>query len=203
MSYYVGDSPVEPFIVPVPEHIDPTDYPLLAAVIQAPGGTELGPLVAVYGADEDGEPVVIVEPGGDTFTAAGIYSVRVTASNVADALRRLPAELFVVESEDWHTLDSARAEWPTEGTYTDVQLFRLLEAAKRQCIEYAPALAADAPIPSSWLDAQIMQARNIANAAKTDPGQSPDGGLFVIRPYPMDKFVRNLLRPERAVPVIG
>lgn len=202
---YIGDRPVEPFIIPVPDDISPTDYPLLSAAVRTPTGEEIGPLFAEYGVDEDDTPAVIVDALDTDLDDAGLYAVVVTASTASLERRRLPRLLFPVEddSSGWHTTDSAREEWPTEGTYTDVQLYRLLAAAKTQCVDYAPTLAEGEPVPMNWADAQLMQARNIANAAKTDPGSSADGELFVIRPYSMDKFVKNLLRPPKAVPVIG
>lgn len=203
---YVGDNPVEQFAVPLPDDFDQANYPVLSAKLHAPDGSTLGgTLDAAYSTQLE---EVLVDPPAVPFATAGIHSVRVTASTEDSRRLRLPAFRFVVEDESlaWHTLDSARDEWPTDGAYTDVQLYRLLEAARVECVAYiddADLTAPGQPVPLEWLDAQLMQARNIANAAKADPGTSPDGSLFVIRPYPLDKFVRDLLRPQRRVPVIG
>jgi hypothetical protein len=51
--------------------------------------------------------------------------------------------------------------------------------------------------------AQITQARNIWNAVKTDPATQGIGDEgFVIRPFPMDWTVKNLIRPLTAIPVV-
>lgn len=107
--------------------------------------------------------------------------------------------------DGWHSLASARANWLTGAPSDDWILESLLNAAKDACLAYLPdwTFVNARPISDGMRLAQIMQARNILNASKTDPGQSADGDLFVIRPFPLDRWVTGLLRPKRAVPRVG
>lgn len=57
--------------------------------------------------------------------------------------------------------------------------------------------------PFNWVQAQLMQCRNIWNAAKTDPSGAIGDNGFEIRPYPMDNFIKQVIRPKRAIPVFG
>ncbi|MFC5930207.1 hypothetical protein D6T64_05645 [Cryobacterium melibiosiphilum] len=62
----------------------------------------------------------------------------------------------------------------------------------------------EAPIvPLRYKQAQLMQTRNLWNAAKSDPsGQMGDDG-FVIRPFPMDWVIKGIIRPKNPVPVVA
>ena len=105
--------------------------------------------------------------------------------------------------DGWHSLVSARYGW-VDAPWQDSLLGDLLEVAKIQCVAYAPALGEDVLAPVNYRVAQLMQTRNLWNASKADPSS---GGIgednFVVRPYPMDWVVKNILRPKRAVPVVG
>jgi hypothetical protein len=103
----------------------------------------------------------------------------------------------------WHTVDTARASAPTMLTGDDAYLQDLLDVARIQCEAYAPALAAEETAPANYLLAQVMQARNLLNAQQSDPSSTSDGELFIIRPYPMDNVVKNLLRPATILGAVG
>lgn len=110
----------------------------------------------------------------------------------------------------WHTPEDAPAQWSDAPSAAD--LTELLDVARGQVLAYAPAgdytdtahLVTDpaADIPTSWRVAQLMQARNIWNARLTDPGNGEIGDdTFVIRPFPLDWTIKQMLRPRRGTPV--
>lgn len=178
----------------------------------------------------DGQPVTLA---GITGVTAKLAGVAVTAVIVADTVKVTlpalatsgvsylevtftapgttvqvdPAPLVVESTDGWHSLGTARAEW-RDAPDRDVHLYVVLEVAKGQCIEYGPALVdalgAALPVPFTWRQAQLMQARNVWNAAKSDPATGGIGGEdFIIRPYPMDQTIRYILRPKRAIGAIA
>lgn len=109
---------------------------------------------------------------------------------------------------EWHTPQSAAAQWKNapEGDL----LASLLEAAKEQCIEFAPAVtppAAGEPenIPNRYRLAQLLQAQALWTAQQ---GPGPDdmfggGDAGGVRVYDMGQPIRRLLRPARGLPGIG
>lgn len=111
----------------------------------------------------------------------------------------------------WHTADSLRAVWSNAPSSADL-IADLLEAAKFQILEFAPALpdteesgAAEA-IPANYRIAQGLQARAIWESQKADVSGDPDAiglGEYPVRVYSMAKPVRDLLRPAHGAPVIG
>lgn len=66
----------------------------------------------------------------------------------------------------------------------------------------APVPPAVVPIPDAWRQAQLVQARNILNAAQASTGQV-DPDMTAYEPRPMDWWVKQLLRPESGVPIVG
>lgn len=54
-------------------------------------------------------------------------------------------------------------------------------------------------VPSRWVYAQLQQARNLWNAGRTtgEGDVGPDG--FVFRPYPLDKTIKQIIRPVDGV----
>lgn len=109
------------------------------------------------------------------------------------------------EVATWYTVEAARVDW-RDAPLDHFRLLDLLEVAKAQCLAYAP-LPADADPdypPVGHRVAQLMQARNVWNASKTDPasgGIGDDG--FMVRVFPMDWTVKALLRPKRAIGAIA
>jgi hypothetical protein len=131
---------------------------------------------------------------------SGLYELELTVHGAASSIAVEPAPLVVEAKRDgWHTLASARAQW-SDAPRLDVSLYTFLEGAKGQLVEYGPALEAGVRAPLAWQQAQLMQARNCWNAAKTDPATGGIGGdELVFRPYPMDTAIRYLIRPKRAI----
>lgn len=195
MGYYVGDTPLETIKF---DDLPLGDWTLAAATITAPDG-DTHTLPATI--DDDTVEVVLDIP----LELAGVHTVTVTVHDAAGAHRMLPTEALLVEdpATRWHTLASARGAW-RDAPAADLTLHELLEVAREQCEAYAPALPDGAVVPIRWKSAQLMQARNIWNASKTDPeaGGFGDEG-FVIRPYPLDWTIKQMLHPKTRIPVIG
>lgn len=164
-----------------------------SAVLVSPAGAETEPPVVVNG---DKLELLLA----DTFNDAGVHELELTVAGATSSVGVEPAPVVVeARRTGWHTLASARAQW-RDAPALDVALFTFLEGARGQCLEYAPELDAGARPPLMWRQAQLMQARNCWNAAKTDPASGGIGGDdLVFRPYPMDQTVRLLLRPKRAI----
>jgi hypothetical protein len=118
---------------------------------------------------------------------------------------------------DWYTLESIRADW-RDAPQSDTVLQQLIDVAKDQVLEFDlgatwrrnPANAGtDWPggygsdtgqgdVPQGLLMAQRAQARNLWNASRVDPSNGSTGDdTFVIRPFPMDWTVKNMIRPKR------
>lgn len=211
MAYYIGDLPAEDIMIAParegePIDLEPFDALQSEAVLRDFAGT-------VVDADflitfEDGDPaVVILEwPATSPFEDAGLYTLAVTL--IGDTARERLAPVYFVVQDDttgWHTIDTARDEWTVgEATVDDRRLWQLLELAREQVTAFAPALAEDAAIPSSYRAGQLMQAQNLYNAGAVDPATGSTGDdQFALRPYPLDWMVKQVLRPARGVPVVG
>jgi len=156
----------------------------------------------------DSDRLAVLFPAGYVFTLAGVYSLLLTlaegnASVSVDAVPLIAEE----RTTGWATLAHARGTW-RDAPRRDLTLWTVLDTARLQVAAYAPALLPPAdgepvPVPAHYRQAQLMQARNVWNAAKTDPTQAGigDDGL-VIRPYPMDWVVKGIIRPRNPVPTV-
>lgn len=102
----------------------------------------------------------------------------------------------------WHDNNSALEQW-IEAPAEPEALDALLEAAREQCEAYAPALPEDAVVPVRYRQAQLMQARALWQSMSANANDSINDGTFSVALYPMDKTIRNLLRPRLGVPIVG
>ncbi|UOE43742.1 hypothetical protein [Agromyces larvae] len=200
MAFYIGDAPAQPFVIEPPDTIDLDEFDTVTAVLVDPaGGTET--MESLFD-EEAGAILVDIDA---PLNLEGIYRLRLVLDGDG-GVRMLPEIRLVVQDPDskWHTLDTARAEWADAEHLADPVLYELLEVAKGEVLEFAPALAEDAPVPIRYRKGQLMQARNILNAAGVDPSTGDDGaGSFVIRPFPLDWQVKQTLRPKHGIPVFG
>jgi len=191
-SFVVGDTPVLTV-----ELVDESGTPV--SLDGATGVTALLDGDAVTASISGDEIVVTIE----SALTEGVRWLSLTVASETEQVGADPAPLVVEAPNGWHSLASARAEW-RDAPELDVQLYAVLEVAREQCVEYGPVRADGESIPFTWRQAQIMQARNVWNSAKTDPATSGLGGEdFVIRPFPMDQTIRLILRPKRAIGAIG
>ncbi|WP_144719246.1 hypothetical protein [Agrococcus jejuensis] len=195
MHFTIGDHPAPVAIEPASVDLD--DFTAADAELVQENGVTIPVGAALLGE--------VVEVDLPLLGVAGRHELRVvmSAPGVTQSLLPLPV---IVEHEDgggWYTIAAARHDW-SGAPSDDGRLHDLLVVARHQCLEYAPTLAADAPIPTRYRQAQLMQARNIWNASKTDPGATtlgPEG--FAAPVFPLDWSVQQMLRPRRGKPVIG
>lgn len=104
---------------------------------------------------------------------------------------------------EWFDEDTIRDVW-IDAPDDEETLEMLVGAALVQVqtyIAWDPESTAD--VPANYRQAQLMQTRNLWNAAAVDPSGGMGGGDFVLRPFPLDWQVKLLLKPKGAVPVIG
>lgn len=83
----------------------------------------------------------------------------------------------------------------------------LLEVARDQVISYAPQpqseyvtadgylTLAPAYLPSRYVYAQLMQAKNLYNAGSVNSSGDVGEGGYTFTPRPLDKTVRQIIRP--------
>lgn len=103
----------------------------------------------------------------------------------------------------WATIDDARAPglWPDAGAIDDDTLDQLLSVGYEELLAYAPDVT-PVPLPQRYVMANVMQARERWQAYRRDVDAVGFGDLAV-RVQPLTPRVAQLMRPRRAVPVIG
>lgn len=207
MTYNVLDIPLETVLVEPfrgNSQVDLDKFEVATLEIYGPDGVEITEThgsVATIGLDE----VYITPPSVSIFTEPGRYEYRVTLTHSTETQReRLNPVFIIVEDEDgWSTLDAARNGWPDAEALDDVTLWELLQVARHQVLEYARHIPDGDVIPLSYVRAQVMQSRNILNAARVDAAAGGDGeGSFMLRPYPLDWTIKQLVRPRAGKPVV-
>lgn len=206
---YIGDIPAQPVTIDPPETIDLADYTDALASLHTPAGDDHVLVASIVD-----EQVIVEFPADESlFTVEGVHLIRVTLYTPGGAVANLPAVRFVVQDPDsgWHTLDSVRDEWGDAEHIPDPTLFSILTVAREQCLTFAPLAVVTPPVeppppvvvPENYRLAQRVQARNIWNAARVAPDGSTGQDDYVIRPFPLDWHVKQILRPKRGVPVVG
>lgn len=201
--YWVGDVPVDDITIEVTtaEGDDATfdQYTSATVTAVAPDGSAVTGFTAAL----DAPDVLVHWPASPSvLTLGGLYSVQVALVGAAERTTLAPVVFAVQANDGWHTLASARAQLGDDFPLDDSVAVTLLEIAKQAVVAFAPTIGVDEdgdplPVPVNYRQAQLMQARNVLNASKTDPSTSNDGDMFVIRPYPLDNFIKQLLRPRR------
>jgi hypothetical protein len=210
MTYWIGDIPALDLVLEPARRGEPiTLTPFSAAQTQIELRTFDGVLVPAvftitFDTDDldDIDRVILAWPPASVFTIAGLHTLNVTLRGTSGSPReRLAPVYLVVQADDgWHTLDTARIEWPDSDGLSDVQLFQILELGRQQVAAYAPKLALNARPPVNYRHAQLMQARNLLNAGRAE-GEGE--GEFVLRPFPLDWMVRQTLRPHQIIGVVA
>jgi hypothetical protein len=203
VSFWTGDVPTTPLVFeledanPDSASLDLSAFDSAVVTLVSPEGFALGDLPATLG----GATVTVTFPGATLFVEPGMYTLMMRLAGTT-ARTTLPPFYFIVDDVDgWHTLDSARAEWP-DAPAEDVALFTLLAAARTAVIAYAPALLPGVPVEPGYRQAQLMQARNVWNATKSNDNGEIGADGFAVRVFPLDKNIRQLLRPKRGLPVM-
>lgn len=101
----------------------------------------------------------------------------------------------------WATTTDAQVHWDDASALAPTRLQELLDIAQEQCEEYAPAHAE--PVPARYKLAVIYQARETYTASQRDESDVIGFGDYAIRARPLTSTVKQLLRPQRGVPVVG
>ena len=205
-AYFVGDIPAEDLVVEPArngEAVDLTPFNDAEVTLIDPAGVPVptSGFLATVGT----ETVTIEWPGEAVLEEPGLYRVNIVLEHTVTGVReRITPVNVVVESDDgWVSLEGARAEWP-DAPLEDDLLYVLLRVARTEVIEYAPALTAEDPIPMNYRQGQLMQVVNRWNAKKVDPATGGIGGEgFIVRPFPLDWMVKQVLRPKNPVPWVS
>lgn len=112
----------------------------------------------------------------------------------------------------WYSIEDAAAEARLLEAWRDAPIENrevcgmLLEVAQEQVIAYAPApapLVEGEPVPdppSRYVYAQLQQAKNLLSAGTVSSGGDLGEGEFVYSPRPLDKVIRNIIRPVDGKP---
>lgn len=107
----------------------------------------------------------------------------------------------------WPTAEEQRAfarrHWADAGKLDDLVLDELLEAALPGVINYAPALPAETPAPTSYLLGLTYHARDLRTAILRGEGDVIGVGDFALRARELSAAVKALLRPKRGRPGVG
>ena len=200
--FTVDDVVVSTIVIPYEEE-DGTPVDLTgwtpSTTLLAPDGA---PIAAASTIDANGALAVVLP--GAAFEKPGEWAISTTFVTDAGSTLRVPGIRFVVEdvATGWLTLYSIRQEW-RDAPSSDVVLFRLLEVAKSQVIAYTPEPIPARPTPN-LVGAQREQARDVWNQTKTDPASIGIGeDVLTIRPFPMSPWIKDMIRPKQAKPVIA
>lgn len=106
----------------------------------------------------------------------------------------------------WATPADADLHWQDAASLDPLALDDLLEAAYEQCVAYAPPLPVTdppTPPPTSYVLANVLQAREIHAASQRGEQDVIGIGDYAIRARPLTAAVKQLLRPKRVTWVVG
>lgn len=197
MSFFTGDTLTDTF-VPLDEDVL-DDGTAASAVVHAPGHN---PVTALAEIDEGAERVQVTWPEGLTLDTPGVGRIVIRLTYPGETRTVAVHRIVIEELDGWYTLYEAREDWEQAPRH-DHKLYELLATAREQCLEYDP-LAEGGPVPDRHRQAQLMQARNLWNAARVDPANGGiDGESFIITPHPLDWTIKQILRPQRGGLITG
>ncbi|TFC94571.1 hypothetical protein E3T28_14815 [Cryobacterium sinapicolor] len=202
---YTVDEQIGPFWV--------GDVPLTATTLsltdQDGNAVDLAPVTGVTAqvgavsltASVVADTIVIVWPLVSLFAVEGISSLELKLTTATGSVTVEPVEFVVQSRSGWHSLDTARRDW-RDAPDSDAGLYVLLDTARVQVQQFAPVTVAGA-VPLRYKQAQLMQARNVWNAAKSDTSNQMGADGFTVHVFPMDWTVKNIIRPKNPVPVVA
>lgn len=199
-AYWVGDVPAVPVLLsPARDgrHVDLELFTEATAELLSPTGATWAATAQLVDDTDEGRVVSVLVPG--QLTVAGIYWLALTLVTATGGSERYRLPVVVQAANGWHSLDSARAQWPDALELDDARLFTLLEVSRIECAAYGPALPAGELPPLNYLEAQLTHARNRNAAWRVDAVSGSEDGTYNIGVHPLDWVVKQLLRPERAV----
>ena len=198
-SLWLGDVPTSPtradFIDEVGTPVQISDFSSWSAYMLSPTMEVLGTLTG----SEHGQHLEFTWPTTTILEASGVHTIVVTFfDSLGVEVQCEPFKFVVQELNGWLSLEMARAQW-ADAPLDDVFLAQILDAAKLQCLAYAPALAVGALVPVNYLHAQLMQARALYQSVIANQQDNVGVDGFQVRVFPLDFTIRALLRPKRAV----
>lgn len=207
-AYMLGDVPAVPVLVSPARDgrlVDLARFTGVVADLVTPTGALWPATAELLDDDELGRVVSVLPPA--RLGQPGLHWLRVILTAPATDTSPAAAETFrhpvVVEQADgWHTLASARAEWPDAEDLSDVRLYRLLAVAKLECMAYARKLQPGALPPVNYPEGQLLHVRNRNAAWRVDPVSGGDDSTFNIGAHPMDWVVKQVLRPQQGDRVV-
>lgn len=102
--------------------------------------------------------------------------------------------------EETEARDRIQSAWKGAPMQNLEVLSMLLDVAREQVIEYAPVLAEGAEIPSRYVYAQLQQIKNLWNAGNVSSDGDLGGDGYTYTPRPLDKTIKNIIRPADGKP---
>ncbi len=198
-SLWVGDVPLSPtradFVDEVGNPVSISDYAAWVATMYSPTNVQLGQLTGT----EHGQHLEFTWPEESILETSGVYTIVINFTDALGVSVQCEPFLFIVQERNgWLTLEMARSQW-SDAPLDDVFLAQILDAAKLQCVAYAPVLAVDALVPVNYLHAQLMQARALYQSVVANQQDNIGVDGFQVRVFPLDFTIRALLRPKRAI----
>lgn len=198
-ALWIGDVPVSPtradFVDEAGNVVQISGYASWTAMMYSPTNTLLGTLTG----SGHGQHLEFTWPEETILTAEGIHTIIIKFFDALGVTVQCEPWKFVVQKRaSWLSLEQARAQW-ADAPLDDIFLYQILDSAKVQCIEYAPALAANAVIPLNYLQAQVMQARALYQSVIANQNDNVGIEGFAVRVFPLDFTIRALLRPKKAI----
>lgn len=198
-AQWIGDVPVSPtradFVDETGSPVQITDFASWAANMYSPAGTLLGSLSG----SGHGQHLEFTWPEETILETEGIHTIIIKFfDSLGVTVQCEPWKFIVQDRTEWLSLEQARAQW-ADAPLDDVFLFQILDTAKTQCAEYAPALAANAVIPVPYIQAQLLQARAIYQSVIANQNDNVGIEGFAVRVFPLDFTIRAMLRPKKAI----
>jgi len=198
-ALWIGDVPVSPtradFVDEAGNTVNVSEFASWAAVMYGPTNTLLGSLSGT----DHGNHLDFTWPDETILETEGIHTIIIKFFDALGVTIQCEPWKFAVQKRaSWLSLEQARGQW-ADAPLDDVFLYQILDSAKNQCIEYAPALAANAVIPLNYLQAQVMQARALYQSVIANQNDQVGIEGFAVRVFPLDFTIRALLRPKKAI----
>ena len=106
---------------------------------------------------------------------------------------------------EWYTATPDQAErlvgaWPDAPIENQEVCGFILSVAQEQVIDFGKVLAEDEPIPDRFVFAQLKQAENLWNAGRVSTGGDVGVDQYSYTPRPLDKTIKNIIRPPKGGP---
>jgi|688.fasta_scaffold145636_1 hypothetical protein len=198
-SLWIGDVPVSPtradFVDQDGDAVAINQFAGWEAYMLSPAGEVLGALSG----SEHGNHLEFTWPTESILETEGVHTIIVTFTDEGGvSVQCEPYKFIVQELNGWLTLELARAQW-ADAPLDDVLLHQILQTAKEQCLDYAPALGEALLPPLAYVQAQLMQARAIYQSVIANQNDNVGIEGFAVRVFPLDFTIRAMLRPKRAI----